>query len=345
MTSDVSKLNAYAVLKPPSGAKVSKVNAYAIIKPKAVELSPSPVINTVFFNEAPAPEGYRFWRLLFPDGAVSDNYLELSEIEFRAFPTESSLDTTTGVASASSAWDTSSYAPQFAFDGLRNTAWGSAKNQHVGSWIAYEFPEPKNIVDVRLIGLNSLAPGRFPKSVQVQYSTDGVAWVDAWEPWIPPAGGSANRWNYNIKPGAVTYDGTPHKFWRMEFRERRGGYVDIYNFDMYDGDLLLTTGGIASASSQYGAAYSPANAFNQNTSNEWCTTYGAGNTDWLQYEFAAQVSPTTYYINPIKTDGSMGDPNFFLWSSDDGTNWKLESFIQEKVGTGSAITRAIARNA
>ncbi|MEL4071741.1 hypothetical protein WKW50_16475 [Ochrobactrum sp. GPK 3] len=54
MTSDISKLNAYVALKPPSGAKASKLNAYAILKPKAV--GPIPIVNTVFFTEdGPAP--------------------------------------------------------------------------------------------------------------------------------------------------------------------------------------------------------------------------------------------------------------------------------------------------
>lgn len=55
MTSDVSKINAYAVIKPPSGVKVSKANAYAVIRPKKADLTPKPIINTVFFSEADAP--------------------------------------------------------------------------------------------------------------------------------------------------------------------------------------------------------------------------------------------------------------------------------------------------
>ena len=53
MTADISKLNAYAVLKPPSGAKVSKANAYVILKPKMA--APPPVVNTVFFTDSDDP--------------------------------------------------------------------------------------------------------------------------------------------------------------------------------------------------------------------------------------------------------------------------------------------------
>lgn len=54
MTADVSKLNAYVALKPPSGAKASKLNAYAILKPEVKEIVPS-IVNTVFFSEEVAP--------------------------------------------------------------------------------------------------------------------------------------------------------------------------------------------------------------------------------------------------------------------------------------------------
>ena len=78
--------------------------------------------------------------------------------------------------------------------------------------------------------------------------------------------------------------------WRLGFTSSQGGrYVQLTEVAFLDaGGTDLSTGGTASASSEYGASYTAAKAFDKSISTDWCTV--AGNFPaWLQYQHGAPV--------------------------------------------------------
>lgn len=78
--------------------------------------------------------------------------------------------------------------------------------------------------------------------------------------------------------------------WRLVFASSQGGsYVQLTEVAFLDaGGTDLSTGGTASASSEYGANYTAAKAFDKSISTDWCTV--AGNFPaWLQYQHGAPV--------------------------------------------------------
>lgn len=78
--------------------------------------------------------------------------------------------------------------------------------------------------------------------------------------------------------------------WRLVFASSQGGsYVQLTEVAFLDaGGTDLSTGGTASASSEYGANYTAANAFDKSVSTDWCTVSG-NFLAWLQYRHGAPV--------------------------------------------------------
>lgn len=78
--------------------------------------------------------------------------------------------------------------------------------------------------------------------------------------------------------------------WRLEFAASQGGqYIQLSEvYFLGAGDVDLSTGGTASASSIYGGNYDAAKAFDRNPSTDWCTASGAIPA-WLQYVTATPV--------------------------------------------------------
>lgn len=79
--------------------------------------------------------------------------------------------------------------------------------------------------------------------------------------------------------------------WRLIFASSNGGvFIELTEVAFLDGaGNDLTVGGIASASSFYGAGYGAANAFDKSVANDWCSAAGAPFPHWLQYAHAAPV--------------------------------------------------------
>lgn len=82
----------------------------------------------------------------------------------------------------------------------------------------------------------------------------------------------------------------PSATWRLGFSSSQGGrYVQLTEVVFLDaGGADLSTGGTASASSEYGASYTAAKAFDKNINTDWCTVSG-NFPAWLQYQHGAPV--------------------------------------------------------
>ena len=79
--------------------------------------------------------------------------------------------------------------------------------------------------------------------------------------------------------------------WRLYFAASAGGvFIDLVELAFLDsGGNDLSVGGTPSASSQYGAGYEVARAFDKSLTAEWSTAPGAPFPAWIQYTHAAPV--------------------------------------------------------
>ena len=79
--------------------------------------------------------------------------------------------------------------------------------------------------------------------------------------------------------------------WRLYFAASAGGvFIDLVELAFLDsGGNDLSVGGTPSASSQFGAGYEAARAFDKSTATEWSTDRGAPFPAWIQYTHAAPV--------------------------------------------------------
>ena len=79
--------------------------------------------------------------------------------------------------------------------------------------------------------------------------------------------------------------------WRLYFAASAGGrFIDLVELAFLDsGGNDLSVGGTPSASSQYGAGYEAARAFDKSLTTEWSTAPGAPFPAWIQYTHAAPV--------------------------------------------------------
>jgi len=116
---------------------------------------------------------HRHWRVLFPE-VNSSIYVQLTEVEFRQAVGVPEIPTG-GTAYASSVYG-ASYAASRAFDGNITTAWSTAGDQAINSWIAYDYGagNEKDILEVAVRCDNGTSYA--PKSIQIEYSDDGVGW-------------------------------------------------------------------------------------------------------------------------------------------------------------------------
>lgn len=85
-------------------------------------------------------------------------------------PIMESDTTPSGVASASSVWD-SSYHAYYVFDNNDTTLW--VANTYTNSWVGYEFTEAKIANRAKII-----VPSHKCKNFKIQASNDGSNWVD-----------------------------------------------------------------------------------------------------------------------------------------------------------------------
>lgn len=96
-----------------------------------------------------------------------------------------------------------------------------------------------------------------------------------------------------------------YTYWRL--RCSGIGYVEIREMAFLDASQVsLSVGGTPTASSQYSGAYTPAMAFDGNTSTYWSSAATAGD-EWVQYQHAAPVDPVFVMVR------GAGNPPTAMW--------------------------------
>ena len=81
------------------------------------------------------------------------------------------------------------------------------------------------------------------------------------------------------------------------------GIVNTFSDVNYIPDMTSNTtpSGIASASSDYGVAYAPWQAFDRYGSGNWTAAYPATGNQWVQYEFPEPITPYKYSVQIVNS--------------------------------------------
>jgi hypothetical protein len=126
-----------------------------------------------------------------------------------------------------------------------------------------------------------------------------------------------------------------HSYWRLNITAvATGKLAGIAKWIPLDsgGSAIATTGGTASASSNY-PGQPASNAFDGNTSTFWLSN---AEPSWLQYQFASPVDIVSFTLtNPPSGNEDNCPQNFQLQYSDNGTTWTT-LYTYKGVGWGSA---------
>lgn len=271
--------------------------------------------------------GHRYWRLLFEDGSISAGYVQLVRVAFFAnYQTNASSAISTlpvdGVGIASS-FDSSQYVAQNAFNDDATSWCSKVGESDIGQWVGFHFNTPQRIMNASYLGLSPQGSTRIPKTATLQWSDDGTTWTSQYAKQPYRTGSFRTLMNDPAK--LPVNDNRPHRFWRVRSYSRIDQYIQYNRVKFMLAGVEKSVGGTASASTIYGATYPASAAFNDTTSY-WCTTSGAGNNDWLQYEF---VEPTRIdRVTLAATGGASKDGGTYIFIdySDDGQYWTCAKF-------------------
>lgn len=116
----------------------------------------------------------RYWRLRFPNGSTSDDYVVIQEIELRSTVGGARQDTST--AAASSTDDAIQYPAPKAFDNNISTDWSSALNSTIDSWISNDLGSSKDIAQIAITA-HGTTPGWLPTDIVMEFSANNTAWT------------------------------------------------------------------------------------------------------------------------------------------------------------------------
>lgn len=284
--------------------------------------------------------GHRYWRLFFPEGALSGNYVQLTDVNFwtdYVTMPEVKVDTSpaNGTAMASST-DGAGFPATAAFDSDVSTSWCSNTGlaNANGQWIGFHFNTPKRIATASARTVSHIG-GRTFKTATLQWSDDGTTWTDSYPsvPWRPsgPAGYYGLVNDVNALPAV---DGLPHKFWRYRSYSRLTSYIQISRLRFMLAGVEKSIGGTATASSVYSPSYPASAAFA--SSGYWCSVNGRGLHEWIRYEF---TEPTLIDQVIVTIQGGTDDGGDYLFIdySDDGVNWRCAKFLNVPNATSHNI--------
>lgn len=289
-------------------------------------------------------DGFKFWRLAFVGGPKNaGDYIMLSRTHFKETFFGAPIDVS-GVLATTNSLYSNAFNPALTLTDDPQQEYCSVASPGKGVWITYEFPVPRLFkrIDIWGGGANvTSSNGRMPASITVLGSVDGTNWVEVWgERIVPPLNSYVSRWLFSDKDKPA-YDGTPHKYWRLKYTDTLGSYMYLREIIRYDlnGAIQKNTGVIATASSEYGSSYGPANVLT-NGSAYWSSIINPPiDTQWLQLTLPEPQAIAQFNLNFGSGGGAgrnTGLPYIYVEASDDGVTWSKVHLIVDDFANASA---------
>lgn len=137
--------------------------------------------------------GYTHYRLTVTDNYGDTSYCQIPELELLAEDDVDQLIPGATTSTASGQYS-STYGPEKAFDNNNQTKWLTTPPATAPCWIAFSFPEKKDIKAITIQGVSSTVERtRMPANFTLAASDNGADWTDL-KTW---SGGGL--WNTNEK--------------------------------------------------------------------------------------------------------------------------------------------------
>lgn len=255
---------------------------------------------------------HRYWRILVT--AAGLNTVVIGEIEMYQSAFGPNV-VTGGTASADSEFS-GFYDAANAFDGdiidTANPGWGSA-NTALPHWLRYDFGagNPKSIVAIGMFARNDnvSVSTTSPTAFSVQCSDNGTDWFTKWS--VSGQSWANREFKRFVCPGFEpgSYSGSPwgtHSFWRASLVGAAVVVVSELEYRATPGGGDNTSGGSATASSEFDGTFVVANAFDNNNTTQWANG-NALNGGWVRYNYASPVNWAQLSVR-ARNDAANGFP-------------------------------------
>lgn len=237
-----------------------------------------------------------------------------------------------GIASASSNFGTD-YAPYKAFD-HQDSEQSWITNNTVTGWLEYRFQTSKHVVSYQIVPRNVASQlSASPKSWSFE-GYNGSQWI------VLSKESNITDWKVGVKKKFVVTAPGNYSAYRINVESNNGySFTSIGELEMMEGrqdidvDYNLVpamsseneNGFIVSASSSFGADYSPSKAFDhQDSEQSWITNGTIGG--WLEVHLAAPKEVLSYVIYPRRNQTDISaSPKSWIMEGYDGNSWNTIS--------------------
>jgi hypothetical protein len=113
-----------------------------------------------------------------------------------------------------------------------------------------------------------------------------------------------------------------HTHWRLYIGAMASAYAQLGTVSFLNAAQVdQSTGGTATASSEYGGSWTTGNAFDGNPTSEWASA-GVSSSEWIAYQ---HPSPVDIAFVGVKVSPSYPVSGLALQYSDDGVSWSAAS--------------------
>lgn len=134
-----------------------------------------------------------------------------------------------------------------------------------------------------------------------------------------------------------------HTYWRLYIGAKQNLYAQMGTVSFLNAaQVNQSTGGTATASSEYSGSWAAGNAFDGNPTSEWASA-AVSSSEWIAYQ---HPSPVDIVFVGVKASASYPVSGLALQYSDDGVSWSpgeaLVVFSGGPLATGVETTLAVA---
>lgn len=128
-----------------------------------------------------------------------------------------------------------------------------------------------------------------------------------------------------------------HTYWRLYIGAMSNVYAQIGTVSFLNAaQVNQSTGGTATASSEYNGLWAAGNAFDGNPTSEWASA-GVSSSEWIAYQ---HPSPVDIVFVGVKVSASYPVSGLALQYSDDGVSWSAASPLHLLAGQPALDTGA-----
>lgn len=259
--------------------------------------------------------------------------------ETSMIPKMTSNTAPSGTATASSAFDTTTYAIYRAFDQTPSSFWSTTSGVATG-WIAYEFTSPQTISKYTIQGRSDAGDGS-PKNWTFE-GWNGVSWV------VLDTRSNETAWSNGEKRAYSFSNEVAYSKYQLNVTANNGrATLNIAEIEMIEitttamvtttETLLIpqmtsdsTPSGTVTTSSVWSEEWAGYKAFDRSNSTYWCTSSGNA-IGWIAYEFTSAQTVSKYTLR-ARDDNVISMPKNWTFEAWTGSVWTVLDTVENATG-------------